>query len=90
MQHLGSYSRTPIKGGELSQRGGEGGNQSTNNQSIKSTSSIDNLLQHFLTFQLAFISFNILFSSSSQVSFNSSTHFSNLFSSSSQVSFNSL
>ena len=64
-------------------------NEPTNNQSINSTSSNDNLLRHFLAFQLAFINSTNLFSSPSQVSFNSSTHFSNLFLSYNQVSFNS-
>ena len=43
------------------------GKKMTDNQSI-STNSNDNLLQHFLTFQLVFINFNIIFPSSSQVS----------------------
>ena len=59
------------------------------NKSINSISSNDNLLQHFLVFQLAFINSTNLFLSSSSVSFNSSAHFNNLFSSFSQVSFNS-
>ena len=41
IQDLDNYSRNPIKGEELG---------STNNQSINSTSSNDNQLQHFLAF----------------------------------------
>ena len=74
IQDFDSYSRTPIKRGELSRRDGP-----TTNQSINSTCSIDNLLQHFLAFQLAFINSSIIFSSFNQVSFNSSPHFNNLF-----------
>ena len=58
IQDFGIYSRTPIKGRELSR-------EKDNQQSINSTSNNDNLLQHFLAFQLAFNNFGILFLSSS-------------------------
>ena len=83
IQDYDNYSRILIKGESSHEKG------PTTNQSINSTSSNNNLLRHFLAFQLAFINSSILFSSSNQVSFNSLSHFNNLFSSSTQISFNS-
>ena len=83
IQDRDNYSRTLTKGESSHEKG------PTTNQSINSTSSNNNMLRYFLAFQLAFINSSIVFSSSNQVSFNSSAHFSNLFSSSSQISFNS-